>query len=100
MGTRDKLDSADVDAKLNSLTGWTVKNGKLHKDYMFASFAEAFAFMTRVAEQAGRLNHHPEWFNAYNRVIVDLISHDVGGISQRDFDFAAIIDEAAGGNGA
>ncbi len=96
MGSRKKLTDEAIESKLNDLTGWTIKNGKLHKDFRFASFAEAFAFMTRVAEQAGRLDHHPEWFNAYNRVIVDLITHDVGGISQSDFDLADVMDTAYG----
>ena len=97
MTARSKLENQDVENRLAGLDGWSLKKGKLHKDFKFSSFAEAFAFMTRVAHHAGRLDHHPEWFNIYNRVTVDLMTHDVGGISAADFELAARMDDAAGG---
>jgi len=64
-------------------------NGKLHKEYQFADFVHAFGFMATSAIAIERMNHHPEWFNAYNKVTVDLSSHDVGGISSRATQLAA-----------
>ena len=96
MTQRAKLDDKEVNARLADLDGWSLKNGKLHRAFKFASFAEAFSFMTRVAEQAGHLDHHPEWFNVYNRVTVDLMTHDAGGITNLDFELASRMDQAAG----
>jgi 4a-hydroxytetrahydrobiopterin dehydratase len=73
---------------LKSLTGWTIENGKLHKEFKFKNFIEAFGFMSRVALIAEGMNHHPEWFNVWNKVVIDLTTHDVGGISNLDFEFA------------
>jgi 4a-hydroxytetrahydrobiopterin dehydratase len=87
-----KLTDAEINAKLPSLSGWTVKNGKLHKEFKFGSFIEAFGFMTGVALIAESMNHHPEWFNIYNRVTIDLATHDAGGISERDFELAKKVD--------
>jgi len=64
--------------------GWDVVDGKLHRDLEFADFAAAFAFMTRVAVEAERLDHHPDWSNSYNKVAIDLLSHDVGHLTSRD----------------
>jgi 4a-hydroxytetrahydrobiopterin dehydratase len=92
-----KLDENDIQRRLSEIDGWSVKKGKLHKDFRFASFAEAFAFMTRVAHHAGQMDHHPEWFNVYNRVTVDLMTHDVGGISDADFELALHMDQSVAG---
>jgi len=78
-----------------NLDGWTVLQGKLHRDFAFADFTEAFGFMTRAALVAERMNHHPEWFNVYNRVSVDLATHDAGGITQFDIELAAAMDAIA-----
>jgi len=75
--------------------GWTVVAGKLHKDFTFADFTHAFAFMTFVAEFAETHNHHPEWFNVYRKVNVDLVTHEVSGISERDFRMASYMDAVA-----
>ncbi|MCR9143528.1 MAG: 4a-hydroxytetrahydrobiopterin dehydratase [bacterium] len=83
-----KLDPQALAAALQDLPDWRIENEKLHREFRFADFKTAFAFMTRCAEKAEELNHHPEWFNVYNKVIVDLTTHDAGGISQSDFDLA------------
>jgi 4a-hydroxytetrahydrobiopterin dehydratase len=88
-----KLSDAELAARLP--TGWTVQAGKLHREYQFADFVRAFGFMTSCALVAERLNHHPEWFNAYRKVVVDLTTHDAGGISAKDLELAAAMDELA-----
>lgn len=84
-----------LDGALRELTGWTVEAGKLHRELKFRDFVDAFGFMSKVAILAESLNHHPEWSNVYNRVIIDLTTHEVGGISERDFALARRIDEVA-----
>ena len=92
------LDSAAIEAGLESLAvaGWTLDQGKLHREFRFADFSEAFGFMARVALVAERLNHHPEWFNVWATVRVHLTTHDVGGLSQLDLDLARAMNEIAG----
>lgn len=82
-------------AALTQLDGWSVENGKLHRQFKFPSFVEAFGFMTSVALVAETLGHHPEWFNVYNRVTIDLTTHDAGGITQLDVDLARKANELA-----
>ncbi|GIX46544.1 MAG: putative pterin-4-alpha-carbinolamine dehydratase [Candidatus Tectimicrobiota bacterium] len=91
-----KLSDAEVTARLATLPGWEVVAGKLQKTFTFASFVEAFGFMTRVALVAEAMGHHPEWSNVYNRVTIALTTHDVGGISPLDFTLAQKIDALAG----
>ena len=90
-----KLTDAEIKEQLTGLSGWTIENGKLHKQFQFRSFIEAFGFMTRVALVAESMNHHPEWFNVYNRVTIDLMTHDAGGISTFDFQLAKQADVLA-----
>ena len=92
----EKLNDTEIDTELDNLSGWTVVNGKLHKQFQFSSFVEAFGFMARVALVAESMNHHPEWFNVYNRVRIDLMTHDAGGISALDFELAKRADEFVG----
>lgn len=87
-----KLTDAEINAQLEEISGWTVENEKLHKEFQFDSFVEAFGFMASVALIAESMNHHPEWFNVYNRVTVNLATHDAGGISALDFELAKKID--------
>ena len=87
-----KLSDAEISTLLEGLSDWTVENGKLHKEFQFDSFVEAFGFMARVALIAESMNHHPEWFNVYNHVTVDLATHDAGGISALDFELAKKIN--------
>ncbi len=74
---------------------WAIKNGKLNKLFKFSSFVDAFAFMTRVALHAEKANHHPEWSNVYNKVEIDLTTHEVDGLSERDFELARTIEHSA-----
>lgn len=90
--TKAAHDEATISRRLQSLSGWSVQDGQLHKELKFGSFQEAFAFMTRVALIAEKMDHHPDWSNSYDKVVINLSSHDVGGISERDFRLAAAID--------
>ena len=89
-----KLDDDELRQRLTEIPGWGFENGKLHREFSFSDFVEAFGFMTRVALLAETRNHHPDWSNVYNRVVIDLNTHDVGGVSERDFDLAAEITKA------
>ena len=91
-----KLSDSEIRQELNSLQGWSVQDGKLHKEYKFADFIHAFGFMSTAAIAIEKMNHHPEWSNVYNRVTVDLTTHDAGGISQNDIDLARLLDGIAG----
>jgi len=91
-----RLEPDEIARRLATLAGWTVAGGKLHREYRFADFVEAFGFMTRAALVAERMNHHPEWFNVWNTVRIDLTTHDAGGITARDFELAAAMQHAAG----
>ncbi|NJR64421.1 MAG: 4a-hydroxytetrahydrobiopterin dehydratase [Leptolyngbyaceae cyanobacterium CRU_2_3] len=95
MAAPAKLSPADLNAALGNLTGWRVENDKLHRQFQFKSFVEAFGFMASVALVAESMGHHPEWFNVYNRVTVDLTTHDAGGISAKDVDLAKRMNELA-----
>ena len=90
-----KLSSDEITKELENLPGWNVIEGKLHRDFEFASFNEAFGFMTRAAMEIEKMNHHPEWFNVYNRISVDLMTYDVGGITQNDINLAKILNSLA-----
>ena len=90
-----KMTEAEVTAKLASMTGWSLRDGKLHREYKFPDFKHAIEFMMAAVAGIDKMNHHPEWANVYNRVTVDLVTHDAGGITQRDFDLAALLEEGA-----
>jgi 4a-hydroxytetrahydrobiopterin dehydratase len=81
-----------IKTELSGLSGWSVVNGKLHKDFVFDDFVEAFGFMTRAAIHIEKMNHHPEWFNVYNKLSVDLTTHDAGGITQNDIILARTLN--------
>lgn len=76
--------------------GWTVVDGKLHRDFTFANFSEAFAFMTRVALAAEKLDHHPDWSNSWNKVTVDIVSHDQSAVTETCIALAEAANKAAG----
>jgi 4a-hydroxytetrahydrobiopterin dehydratase len=97
---RSKLDDAEVERRLRDLPSWRIENGKLHREYRFADFVTAFGFMTSAALVAESLNHHPEWFNVYGTVRVDLTTHDAGGITERDFTLASRMEALARAAGA
>ena len=88
----EKLNHDAISDAIASLEGWSVTEGKLHKEFKFANFVEAFGFMSKVAILAEKMNHHPEWFNVYNKVAIDLTTHDAGGISQNDLELAKQIE--------
>ena len=87
-----RLTQEDIDEELKNLPGWSVVNEKLHKEFQFVSFNQAFGFMTRAAMEIEKMNHHPEWFNVYNRITVELTTHDAGGITKNDTNLARILD--------
>ncbi len=87
-----KLSDDEIRERMSHVPDWTLTGGKLHREFQMADFVGAFGFMTRVAILAERAGHHPEWFNVYNRVVIDLNTHDVAGISERDFALAREID--------
>lgn len=91
------LSETELTRAVDERPGWEVVDGKLHRQLSFGDFTEAFSFVTRVAMVAEKRNHHPEWSNVYNKVTIDLVSHDVGGISQRDLDLADAIESFLGG---
>lgn len=94
----DKLSGDARDNALAELDGWTEAEGRdaIQKSFKFKSFNQAFAFMTRVALKAEKMNHHPEWFNVYSTVDVTLATHDAGGVTELDVSLAKFMDKAAG----
>ncbi len=95
--SRVKLDAESIARALSELNDsaaspWGLVDGKLHKDFQFKDFVEAFGFMSRVALVAESMDHHPEWSNVYSRVVVDLSTHDVAGITTLDFTLASRIE--------
>jgi 4a-hydroxytetrahydrobiopterin dehydratase len=91
-----KLSDAEITALLPKAKGWSVVNGKLHREFACKDFVAAFGNMTRVALVAESMNHHPEWFNVWNKVVIDLNTHSVKGISDYDFVLAEKINEIFG----
>jgi 4a-hydroxytetrahydrobiopterin dehydratase len=85
---RTRLSEDEIQEELKALSGWEIVEEKLQREFKFENFIEAFAFMTKLAFVAERLNHHPEWSNVYNKVNMRLTTHDVSGISHLDFDLA------------
>ena len=90
-----KLSAEEISEQLKNLQGWSIKDEKLHKDFEFESFNEAFGFMTRASMEIEKMNHHPEWFNVYNKISVDLMTHDAGGITKNDIQLAKILNSLA-----
>jgi 4a-hydroxytetrahydrobiopterin dehydratase len=92
------LPNDEVIKRLTQLADWKVQDGKLRREFIFKDFVEAFGFMAKVALHAERMNHHPEWSNVYNRVTVELVTHDAKGITERDFKLAEKISAALTGS--
>ena len=86
------LSGPELAAAVDDLEGWGLLDGKLHKEFVFDGFAEAFGFMASAALLAERANHHPEWSNIYNKVWVELVTHDAGGITRFDIELAMAFD--------
>ena len=90
--TMAKLSDEQIRNELGNLPGWSVVNGKLHKEFIFKDFIEAFGFMTTAALHIEKMNHHPEWFNVYNKIKIDLVTHDASGITQNDVNLAKTLN--------
>ena len=90
-----KLSDEDIASALHDLPQWSLAAGKLHRKFQFPSFAEAIGFMTIAAIEIDKRDHHPEWCNVYNRVTVDLTTHDAGGVTRKDFDLATLLNQIA-----
>ena len=93
----NRLTDQERAAALAGTPGWSMVAGReaITRKYKFRDFSEAFAFMTQVALAAEKLNHHPEWFNVWNRVEVTLATHDAGGLTALDFELARVMDQIA-----
>jgi len=94
------MDQHALDQALRELPGWVADGNRLHREYQFADFVHAFGFMAASAVAIEAMNHHPEWFNVYNRVIIDLTTHDAGGITAKDIKLAHKLEDLAGKLGA
>lgn len=92
---RQRLTDDQLSAALAELPEWRVVDGKLHREYVFPDFIHAFGFMATSAMAIEKMNHHPEWFNVWNRVRVDLTTHDASGITERDVTLAKTLDSIA-----
>ena len=90
-----KLNDAEVASLVAKMPEWSVQYGKLHREYKFADFPHAIGMMAIAAPSIEKMNHHPEWANVYNRLTVNLMTHDAGGITQKDFDLAALLEGIA-----
>lgn len=90
------LSKMALETALSKISSWTLKGDKLHREYKFADFVTAFGFMSSVALVAQGMDHHPEWFNVWNVVRVDLATHDAGGITSLDVKLAQAMEELAG----
>jgi 4a-hydroxytetrahydrobiopterin dehydratase len=82
------LDPHQIEAALRGLPGWSLAGGKLHRELRFPNFQQAFAFMAEAALHAEKLDHHPEWSNVYGKVVIDLVTHDAGGVTELDLELA------------
>ena len=95
MGQTTKLTEPEIRTSLGALPGWSLLGGKLHREYRFADFIHAFGFMSTAALSAEAMGHHPDWSNVWNRVTVDLWTHDAGGITAKDFALAGKLEAIA-----
>lgn len=93
MPSREKLSEAEIQAKLPA--NWSLADGKLHREYAFADFTHAFGFMAAAATRIEALNHHPDWSNVYNKVVIDLSTHDAGGVTGFDIELAGTLESIA-----
>ncbi len=91
----DKLSSTDIQSSLDKLDDWDLVDGKLYKEYTFKDFNQAFEFMKLLAKIAAKLDHHPDWSNSYNKVVIRLATHSVGGITATDFKLAKAAEQIA-----
>jgi 4a-hydroxytetrahydrobiopterin dehydratase len=90
------VSEAALAAHLAAHPDWSLVDGKLHRELRFPSFIDAFGFMTRAALVAQSMDHHPEWSNVYGTVVIDLVTHSAGGITQNDLELSSALDDLAG----
>lgn len=88
-----KYTKKESDAAFINLKGWDMKDNELKRKITFKNFTQAFGFMTCIAIEAEKLNHHPDWKNSYNKLTISLQSHDAGGLTELDFKLAKTIDK-------
>ena len=89
-----KLSKNEIDTEVAKIQGWNItETGKISKEFRFKNFVQAFGFMTKIAMEAEKMNHHPEWFNVYDRVKIELVTHDLQGISTYDIKLAGTINK-------
>lgn len=91
--SRIALSSSEVQEHLRDLPGWQLRDGALERELKFESFSQAFAFMTQAAFVSERLNHHPDWSNTYNRVLIRLMTHDIGSVTMMDIRWASDVNK-------
>lgn len=87
-----RLEKIDIEERLAQMQGWTFADGSITKSYKFKDFKEAFATMTRIAFECEKMNHHPDWKNVYNTLTIALNTHDAGGVTEKDFKLAQVIE--------
>ena len=87
-----RLTDNEIDFNLTVLNGWSLDDGRIVKNIVFKDFKEAFAIMIKISEVAEELNHHPDWYNSYNKLNIKLTTHDSGGITMKDFEIADRIE--------
>lgn len=90
-----KLTEHEIEDALKKLPNWQREGDTLRREFQFKNFLDAFAFMTKVAICAEKIDHHPDWSNSYNKVVISLTTHDVGGLSPRDLALAEAINREA-----
>ena len=90
-----KLTAEAINAAIADLPGWSVSNGKLHREFRFPDFPHAIGFMATAAPAIEKMNHHPEWANVYNRITIDLVTHDAQGITDADVRLAQTLEKLA-----
>jgi 4a-hydroxytetrahydrobiopterin dehydratase len=95
MASRARVPQPEIESALAGLPGWALVNNKLHCEYRFADFVAAFSFMTAAALMAESMQHHPEWSNVYDKVVIDLTTHDAGGVTHKDLEMAAKLNQIA-----
>ena len=91
-----KLSTQEISAELAKLPGWSVEDGKLRRVFEFRDFTQAFGFMSQVALAAEKMDHHPDWSNSWNKVVIELTTHSAGGLTKNDFGLAARIQQIFG----
>ena len=95
MGQTPKLADSEIQVAIAKLPGWSLRDGKLHREYVFPDFVHAFGFMATAAIAIEAMNHHPDWSNVWNKVTVDLVTHDSGGVTAKDIALAEKLESLA-----